>query len=46
MLSAHLFNGSVGCLDKAPEIASTVGFIIENDYVNGRVVEIDGGIRL
>ncbi|QQX78914.1 SDR family oxidoreductase [Shewanella sp. KX20019] len=36
----------VGRLGQAEEIASTVRFIIENDYVNGRVFEIDGGIRL
>ncbi|MCL1078381.1 SDR family oxidoreductase [Parashewanella spongiae] len=33
-------------LGQADEIASTVQFIIENDYVNGRVFEIDGGLRL
>ena len=36
----------VGRLGQADEIATTVRFIIENDYVNGRVFEIDGGIRL
>ncbi|MEZ9367352.1 SDR family oxidoreductase [Shewanella sp. 10N.286.51.B2] len=36
----------VGRLGQAEEIASTVKFIVENDYVNGRVFEIDGGIRL
>ncbi|MCL2916725.1 SDR family oxidoreductase [Shewanella litorisediminis] len=36
----------VGRLGHAEEIASTVRFIMENDYVNGRVFEIDGGIRL
>lgn len=36
----------VGRLGQASEIASTVKFIIENDYVNGRVFEIDGGIRI
>ncbi|MDB2386962.1 SDR family oxidoreductase [Shewanella sp.] len=36
----------VGRLGQAQEIASTVRFIIENEYVNGRVFEIDGGIRL
>ena len=40
----------VGRLGQAEEIASTVRFIIENghvnDRVNGRVFEIDGGIRL
>ncbi|NNK05275.1 MAG: short chain dehydrogenase, partial [Xanthomonadales bacterium] len=28
------------------EIAQTVQFIIENDYVNGRNIEVDGGLRL
>ncbi|OZG74030.1 3-oxoacyl-ACP reductase [Hahella sp. CCB-MM4] len=28
------------------EIAHTVAYIIENDYVSGRVVEVDGGIRI
>lgn len=28
------------------EIASTLSFIIENDYLTGRVVEIDGGARM
>lgn len=28
------------------EIASTVSFIIENDYLTGRVLEIDGGARM
>jgi 3-oxoacyl-[acyl-carrier protein] reductase len=36
----------VGRLGQPEEIAATVRFIIENDYVNGRVFEIDGGIRL
>ncbi|MCE9685064.1 SDR family oxidoreductase [Shewanella sp. AS16] len=36
----------VGRLGQPEEIASTVRFIIENDYVNGRVFEVDGGIRL
>lgn len=35
-----------GRLGKPDEIANTVIFAIENDYVNGRVLEIDGGIRL
>ncbi len=33
-------------LGQAQEIASSVRFIIENDYVNGRVLEVDGGLRL
>ncbi|WOT04156.1 SDR family oxidoreductase [Shewanella youngdeokensis] len=36
----------VGRLGQAQEVASTVRFIIENDYVNGRVLELDGGLRL
>ena len=28
------------------ELADTVKFIIENDYFNGRILEIDGGLRL
>ncbi len=28
------------------EIAHSVRFIIENDYFTGRVLEIDGGLRL
>ena len=28
------------------EIAHTVAFILENDFVNGRVIEIDGGQRI
>lgn len=33
-------------LGEPEEIASTVSFIIENDYLTGRVVEIDGGARI
>lgn len=28
------------------EIASTALFILENDYVNGRCIEVDGGLRI
>ena len=28
------------------EIAHTVEFILQNDYVSGRVFEIDGALRL
>lgn len=31
---------------KLDELASTVRFIIENDYINGRIIELDGGLRL
>ncbi len=33
-------------LGEPDEIAQTVQFIFENDYVNGRCLEIDGGLRL
>jgi 3-oxoacyl-[acyl-carrier protein] reductase len=35
-----------GRLGTPAEIASTAQFIIENDYVNGRIIEVDGGLRL
>jgi len=33
-------------MGETSEIANTVKFIFENDYVNGRVIEVDGGIRM
>ncbi|QSX34938.1 SDR family oxidoreductase [Shewanella avicenniae] len=36
----------VGRLGEAEEIANTVCFAIENSYINGRVIEIDGGLSL
>lgn len=36
----------VGRMGQTSEIANTVKFIFENDYVNGRVIEVDGGIRM
>ena len=33
-------------LGEMSEISRTVQFIIENDFVNGRVLEIDGGLRI
>jgi 3-oxoacyl-[acyl-carrier protein] reductase len=35
-----------GRLGAPEEIASMARFIFENDYLNGRVFEVDGGIRL
>ena len=35
-----------GRMGSPDEIARTVGFIFENDYFNGRVLELDGGLRL
>ena len=28
------------------ELADAVAFICENDYFNGRILELDGGLRL
>src|SRR5579871_4810462 len=36
----------LGRLGEPDEIARTVGFIFENDFVTGRTLEIDGGLRL
>src|SRR5690606_26479277 len=36
----------VGRLGRPEEIALTAAFILENDYVNGRILEVDGGQRL
>jgi 3-oxoacyl-[acyl-carrier protein] reductase len=33
-------------LGEPAEIASTAVYIAENDFVNGRVIEVDGGLRL
>ena len=35
--------GRTGSLD---ELAGTVVFILGNDYINGRIIELDGGLRL
>ena len=36
----------LGRLAEAAEIAHAVGFILENDFFTGRVLEVDGGLRL
>jgi 3-oxoacyl-[acyl-carrier protein] reductase len=36
----------VGRIGTPEEIAHTAAFILENEYVNGRVIEVDGGQRL
>ena len=36
----------VGRMGETAEIANTVKFIFENDYINGRIIEVDGGIRM
>lgn len=35
-----------GRVGKTHEIAQTVKFAFENDYINGRVIEVDGGLRM
>lgn len=35
--------GRTGHLD---ELADTVAYILGNDYINGRIIELDGGLRL
>ncbi len=42
-LSAMIPAGRIG---KPDEIAHTVQYIIENDFVSGRNIEVDGGMRL
>ncbi|MCO4203258.1 MULTISPECIES: SDR family oxidoreductase [Aeromonas] len=36
----------VGSLGEAAQLAHTVQFILANDYLSGRMIEIDGGLRL
>ena len=35
-----------GRMGTPEEIAQTAAYIFENDYFNGRVLELDGGLRL
>ncbi|MGL5324166.1 MAG: SDR family oxidoreductase [Aeromonas sp.] len=36
----------VGALGEAQQLAETVSFILANDYLSGRMIELDGGLRL
>lgn len=36
----------VGTLGQAEQLAQTVQFILANDYLSGRVIELDGGLRV
>ena len=36
----------LGRIGDPDEIAKTVQFVLENDYVSGRCVEVDGALRL
>ena len=46
VLSNITKNIPAGRLGKTEEIASGAIFILENDYFNGRVLELDGGLRI
>ncbi|WP_434667860.1 SDR family oxidoreductase [Aeromonas sp. NJAU223] len=35
-----------GTLGQAEQLAQTVQFILANDYLSGRVIELDGGLRI
>jgi len=35
-----------GRLGQPSEVAHTLRFLLENDYVNGRIIELDGGLRI
>ena len=41
-----LKNIPLGRFGEPDEIAHTVQFILENEYVNGRCIEVDGALRL
>ena len=36
----------VGRMGSVDEVAHTAAYIFENDYVSGRIIEVDGGIRV
>lgn len=36
----------VGTLGDVQQLAETVSFIFANDYLSGRMIELDGGLRL
>jgi 3-oxoacyl-[acyl-carrier protein] reductase len=46
MLAKMAANIPLQRLGEPREIATTAAFILENDYVSGRIIEIDGGQRL
>ena len=39
-------NVPAGRLGQPSEVAHTLRFLLENDYVNGRIIELDGGLRI
>jgi 3-oxoacyl-[acyl-carrier protein] reductase len=46
VLDKIIANIPVGRLGEMSEISRTVQFIIENDFFTGRVIEVDGGMRV
>ena len=46
ILDKLVANIPVGRLGEMSEISQTVQFIIENDFFTGRVIEVDGGMRI
>lgn len=46
ILDRLIANIPVGRLGEMEEISQTVRFIIENDFCTGRVLEVDGGMRI
>lgn len=46
VLDKIIQNIPVGRLGEMAEISRTVQFIIENDFFTGRVIEVDGGMRV
>ncbi|WP_420266885.1 SDR family oxidoreductase [Candidatus Magnetominusculus dajiuhuensis] len=46
MLDKIIANIPVGRLGEMEEISKAVRFIVENDFFTGRVIEVDGGMRI
>ncbi|MBF0568725.1 MAG: SDR family oxidoreductase, partial [Nitrospirae bacterium] len=46
MLDKIISNIPVGRLGEMEEISKAVRFIVENDFFTGRVIEVDGGMRI
>jgi 3-oxoacyl-[acyl-carrier protein] reductase len=46
VLDKIIQNIPVGRLGEMEEISRTVQFVIENDFITGRVFEVDGGMRI
>ncbi|MBF0319436.1 MAG: SDR family oxidoreductase, partial [Nitrospirae bacterium] len=46
VLDKIIQNIPVGRLGEMEEISKAVKFIVENDFFTGRVIEVDGGMRI